>query len=104
MDKSNIDVASLPEMVQPSVQNLAQLLLDLAGDNLQALAVFEYRAPCQILRRGLKQIFKILGVGSEEHQAVHVEPWGVAAFGQELACSLAGWRVLVVALVAVLRP
>lgn len=40
MDKSNIDVSSLPEMVQSSVQNLAQLLLELAGENLQALAVF----------------------------------------------------------------
>ena len=40
MDKSDIDVSSLPELVQPSVRNLAQLLLELAGDNLQALAVF----------------------------------------------------------------
>ena len=40
MDKSNIDVSSLPESVQPAVQNLAQLLLKLASDNLQALAVF----------------------------------------------------------------
>jgi len=40
MDKSDIDVSSLPELLQPPVQNLAQLLLELAGDNLQALAVF----------------------------------------------------------------
>ena len=40
MDKSNIDVSSLPESVQPPVQNLAQLLLNFAADNLQALAVF----------------------------------------------------------------
>ncbi len=40
MDKSDIDVSSLPEPVQAPVRNLAQLLLELAGDNLQALAVF----------------------------------------------------------------
>ncbi len=40
MDKSDIDVSSLPELVQSPVRNLAQLLLELAGDNLQALAVF----------------------------------------------------------------
>ena len=40
MDKSDIDVSSLGELIQPAVQNLAQLLLELAGDNLQALAVF----------------------------------------------------------------
>ena len=40
MDKSDIDVSSLPELLQPPVRNLAQLLNELAGDNLQALAVF----------------------------------------------------------------
>ena len=40
MDKSDIDVSSLGELTQPAVRNLAQLLLELAGDNLQALAVF----------------------------------------------------------------
>ena len=40
MDKSDINVASLPDSVQPAVQELAQLLLEQAGDNLSALAVF----------------------------------------------------------------
>ena len=40
MDKSDINVSSLIESVQPAVQKLAQLLLDLAGDNLLSLAVF----------------------------------------------------------------
>lgn len=40
MDKSDIDVSSLGELIQPAARNLAQLLLELAGDNLQALAVF----------------------------------------------------------------
>ncbi len=40
MNKSDINVSSLPESVQPAVRNLAELLLELASDNLQALAVF----------------------------------------------------------------
>ncbi len=40
MDKSDIDVSSLPQLVQAPVRNLAQLLLDQASDNLQVLAVF----------------------------------------------------------------
>ena len=40
MDKSDVDVSSLPLPVQPAVRNLAELLLDSAGDNLLALAVF----------------------------------------------------------------
>lgn len=39
MDKSDIDVSSLPESIQPAVRNLAELLLEVVGDNLQAVAV-----------------------------------------------------------------